>query len=138
MSIEQRESLLQDLIQFIEAYGGFGSIGGEKLLPFYDGHPEHRTLLKSVGLSITGFCKQHPSRIRVGPGDGPHLRLHVLPCEQSLGLEDNQESPADSNGTEICAVEDVPATAGASTTSGTLDPTAGEVEIGEARKVGVR
>ena len=75
--VEKSEQLLKDLVDFIEVEGG-GSLGCDQLAPFYKQHPEHRTLLKSMGLSINAFCKQHPSRIWVGRGDGPHLWLHVL------------------------------------------------------------
>ena len=105
LSVEQSQDILQDLIHFIEGHGEGGSIGAEKLGPFYDEHPEHRTLLKGMGLSITGLCKQHPSRIWVGPGDGPHLRLYVLPWRQ--GQETKPASAAVGNEDKMWVVKRV-------------------------------
>ena len=52
-----------------------------KLAPFYIKHRQHRALVKNM----KSFCRQHPSRIGIGMGDGQHYSLEVLdvPAEQS-------------------------------------------------------
>ena len=81
---KKEEEILEDLIRFINERGG--AVGCERLQDFFVRHPGHRPLLKSMG-GAASFCKKHPARISVGRGDGPHLRLKVLPGQQ--GQETN-------------------------------------------------
>ena len=82
----KQEEILQDLIKFISQRGG--AVGCERLQDFFVRHPGHRPLFKSMG-GVANFCKKHPTRISVGRGDGPHLRLEVLPGRQGY-LATNQ------------------------------------------------
>ena len=72
LSPQKQKEILQDLIRFINERGG--SVGTEELQPFFTRHPGHRELIRPV----SHFCKQHPKQIKVGPGNKPHVRLHVL------------------------------------------------------------
>lgn len=99
----KQEEILQDLIRFIKEKGG--TVGCERLQDFFVRHPGHRALLKSMG-GVANFCKKHPARISVGRGDGPHLRLKVLPGQQ--GQETKPSMPAVGNETKLWVIKGMP------------------------------
>eukprot|EP00438_Fugacium_kawagutii_P003680 Skav224250 [mRNA] locus=scaffold939:1551211:1563644:- [translate_table: standard] len=82
LSKEQSEQIVTDLAQYIVEQGG--TIGSERLQPFYAKYPSHRALVKNM----RSFCEQHPDRILITAGEGPHysLKVSVWKDEDVLGL----------------------------------------------------
>lgn len=82
LSKAQSEQIMRDLVEYILEQGG--TIGGEKLQPFYAKYPAHRALVKNM----RSFCEAHPGRILISAGEGPHysLKVPIWKDENVVGL----------------------------------------------------
>lgn len=82
LSNAQTEQIVRDLVEYILEQGGM--IGSEKLQPFYAKYPTYRPLVKNM----RSFCEQHPDRILLTAGEGPHysLKIPVLKDQNVAGL----------------------------------------------------